>query len=77
MFSRRSVLLLEVTTTKTIRNYVEVTKPPIVFLLVFLFGVLGSAYTGLSERVFLAFPFAWIVVMGVALYRSELKKEHV
>ena len=35
MCFRRSVLLLQVTTTKTIRNYVEVTKPPIVFLLVF------------------------------------------
>jgi protoheme IX farnesyltransferase len=35
MCFRRSVLLSQVTTTKTIRNYVEVTKPTIVFLLVF------------------------------------------
>ena len=35
MCFRRNVLPLQVTTTQTIRNYVEVTKPPIVFLLVF------------------------------------------
>jgi len=35
MCFRRSVLPFQVTTTQTIRNYVEVTKPPIVFLLVF------------------------------------------
>ena len=35
MCFRRSVSPFQVTTTQTIRNYVEVTKPPIVFLLVF------------------------------------------
>ncbi|MGP8126885.1 MAG: heme o synthase [Candidatus Bathyarchaeia archaeon] len=35
MCFRRSVLPFQVTATQTIRNYVEVTKPPIVFLLVF------------------------------------------
>jgi hypothetical protein len=49
----------------------------LVFLLVFVLGVLGSSYTGVSERVFLAFPLVWIGVVGFALYKSGPRRTQV
>ena len=61
-YSLRSVSRMQVTTTQTLKNYVEVTKPPIVLLLVFTsFATMIVAWS----QTLLPFP-SLLLIVGIA-----------
>jgi len=61
-YSLRSVSRMQVTTTQTLKNYVEVTKPPIVLLLVFTsFATMIVAWS----QTLLPFP-PLLLIVGIA-----------